>query len=270
MLNHPQAPYLCSDCGIAIGPEWWLCPICERRWRDSEGQPNWPAWKCDFCDVWGPHEIQICYWCCSPREPDPRTTDPFARERAARDSTEPMDFFGDEHEDPNVGERLVPDPPLAQDMARIGRPLTEAERDVNAMDAEGRKYDVSRASSDAKSRAWRKVGKASRAKCASDAMVASKACKHAMLPTEAGKDASAMCVELHQMQKAELGGKYAEPRERNVRAMRCFRRKARRIRVRGVELHQMQKSELRNISEHCDRSMQAMRCLRWKPSTMRV
>ena len=28
--------WLCHQCNLAIGPEWWTCPSCERRWLDTQ------------------------------------------------------------------------------------------------------------------------------------------------------------------------------------------------------------------------------------------
>ena len=67
-----QEARLCSGCHLALGPEWWICPSCERWWLDDQDRPNWPVYQCGHCASWQPHEVLWCQQCMLIREPDPR------------------------------------------------------------------------------------------------------------------------------------------------------------------------------------------------------
>ena len=105
-----------------MGPEWWICPSCERWWRDETDRPDWPVYKCQHCESWEAHELLWCSRCFLVREPDPRPLD-----------TDPRENTGLVEHVPSEPGRIVGEPlrrmtPLETEAIRLGRPLTEAER----------------------------------------------------------------------------------------------------------------------------------------------
>ena len=62
----------CGACGVRLGPEWWLCPMCNRVWLDERGLTKWPVWRCQRCpNRWLVHELWACVYCRYIRVPHP-------------------------------------------------------------------------------------------------------------------------------------------------------------------------------------------------------
>ena len=116
---------VCTGCGLILGPEWWICPSCERWWLDSQDRPDWPVFYCSHCGSWEPHELLWRSKCYPMREPDPRHVEVELR---GDEGEAAIDHFSDEHVDMSVGEPLRRRTPLDVETDRIGRPMTEAER----------------------------------------------------------------------------------------------------------------------------------------------
>ena len=111
-------------CSIVFGPEWWICPSCERKWFDTQDRPDWPVYQCQHCASWEPHELLWCSRCFLLREPDPR----FLETEPRGDASEGQIEYVQREPGRVVGEPLRPMTPLETQAVRLGRPLTEAER----------------------------------------------------------------------------------------------------------------------------------------------
>ena len=42
----------CNQCRTAHGLEFWVCPMCYRRWNEYHDRPRWLTWKCPDCRKW--------------------------------------------------------------------------------------------------------------------------------------------------------------------------------------------------------------------------
>ena len=103
----------CSQCRISHGLEFWVCPMCHRRWNEYHDRPRWLTWKCPDCHKWWCDEFR---WCCTNgcsyrRDPDPHYAHVAASQERRANPTNV--FFDDRNVPPrDQAEVLYRVPPL--------------------------------------------------------------------------------------------------------------------------------------------------------------
>ena len=116
---------LCRFCELPLGPEWWVCPSCEREWLDAADRPQWPVFYCSQCGTWNPHELLWCTRCCLVRDLGPRHVENTPR---GEEGEVPRNHFPDERADSTMEDPLRRPTPVVTGTDRTGRPMTDAER----------------------------------------------------------------------------------------------------------------------------------------------